>query len=139
MLFFQTYRGIAQWHQQAKRQVEQAKQQDQGLETRTLTGRRFLGVRHFNVLLNIPVQGTGGDGLKLALARLFERRDRLPSATPVACVHDEILVEVPLAEAEQARTWLTEQMIEAMRDIVGDKVPIEVETMLGKDWAGTPC
>ena len=136
--FFQTYRGIAQWHQQAKRQAEQAKQQDQGLETRTLTGRRFFGVRHFNVLLNIPVQGTGGDGLKLALARLFEQRNRLPSATPVACVHDEILVEVPLAEAEQARVWLTEQMIEAMRDIVGDKVPIEVETMLGKDWAGTP-
>jgi len=136
--FFQTYRGISQWHQQAKRQAEQAKQQDQGLETRTLTGRRFLGVRHFNVLLNIPVQGTGGDGLKLALARLFERRDRLPSATPVACVHDEILVEVPLAEGEQARAWLTEQMIEAMRDIVGDKVPIEVEAILGKDWAGTP-
>ena len=69
--FFLTYQGIARWHQQAKQQAEQVRHQASGLATRTLTGRRFLGVRHFNVLLNIPVQGTGGDGLKLALARLF--------------------------------------------------------------------
>ena len=94
--FFLTYQGIARWHQQAKQQAEQVRYQESGLATRTLTGRRFLGVRHFNVLLNIPVQGTGGDGLKLALARLFEHRDQAPRAMPVACVHDEILVEAPL-------------------------------------------
>ena len=136
--FFLTYQGIARWHQQAKRQVEQARHQARGLETRTLTGRRFLGVRHFNVLLNIPVQGTGGDGLKLALARLFEHRDQVSSATPVACVHDEILVEVPLSEAEAGQEWLTAHMVEAMREIVADQVPIEVEAVIGKDWAGTP-
>ena len=136
--FFLTYQGIARWHQQAKQQVERARPQARGLETRTLTGRRFLGVRHFNVLLNIPVQGTGGDGLKLALARLFEHRDRMLSATPVACVHDEILVEVPLSAAKAAQEWLTAHMVEAMREIVADQVPIAVEAVIGKDWAGTP-
>lgn len=134
--FFLTYQGIARWHQQAKQQAEQVRHQQDGLATRTLTGRRFLGVRHFNVLLNIPVQGTGGDGLKLALARLFEHRDQAPQATPVACVHDEILVEAPLAEAQAVRAWLTGHMVAAMREIVADRVPIVVEAVIGKNWAG---
>ena len=136
--FFLTYQGIARWHQQAKQQAEQVRHQEIGLATRTLTGRRFLGVRHFNVLLNIPVQGTGGDGLKLALARLFEHRDQAPRAMPVACVHDEILVEAPLADAQAAQAWLTNHMVEAMREIVADRVPIAVEAVIGKNWAGTP-
>ena len=136
--FFLTYQGIARWHQQAKQQAEQVRHQEVSLETRTLTGRRFLGVRHFNVLLNIPVQGTGGDGLKLALARLFEHRDQVPGATPVACVHDEILVEAPLADAQAAQAWLTSHMVEALREIVADQVPIAVEAVIGKNWAGTP-
>lgn len=135
--FFLTYQGIARWHQQAKQQAEQVRNQQGGLETRTLTGRRFLGVRHFNVLLNIPVQGTGGDGLKLALARLFEHRAQVPGATPVACVHDEILVEAPLADAQAAQAWLTSHMVEAMREIVAGQVPIAVEAVIGKNWAGT--
>ena len=64
--FFHTYQGLQRWHQWAKGQIEHARRSQQTLETRTLTGRRFLNVRHFNVLLNIPVQGSGGDGLKLA-------------------------------------------------------------------------
>ena len=136
--FFQTYQGLHRWHQQAKRQVEHARRTEQSIETRTLTGRRFLGVRHFNVLLNIPVQGTGGDGLKLALARLFEHRHEAPGAFPVACVHDEIVVEAPLTDANQAAAWLQHHMTRAMQEIVADAVPIDVETAIGKDWAGTP-
>ncbi len=136
--FFETYRGIADWHRHAKHRSEEARRLDRTVETRTLTGRRFLGVRHFNALLNIPVQGAGGDGLKLALARLFEDRTRLPSATPVACVHDEILVEADRADAAEACVWVREHMIAAMQEVVNDRVSIEVDTTLGRDWAGTP-
>jgi DNA polymerase-1 len=136
--FFHTYQGLQRWHQQAKRQIEHAQRTQQTLETRTLTGRRFLGVRHFNVLLNIPVQGTGGDGLKLALGRLFEHRHEAPGAFPVACVHDEIVAEVPLSEAAPAAEWLAHHMTAAMQEIIGDRVPIEIETTIGKDWAGAP-
>ena len=57
---------------------------------------------------------------------------------PVACVHDEILVEVPLADAQATQAWLTNHMVEAMREIVADRVPILVEAVIGKNWAGTP-
>jgi DNA polymerase-1 len=43
--------------------------------------------------LSSPVQGTGAEGLKLALAILYERRDECPGAVPILAVHDEIVVE----------------------------------------------
>jgi DNA polymerase I-like protein with 3'-5' exonuclease and polymerase domains len=49
--------------------------------------------------LNAPVQGTGADRLKLALALLWERRDECPGAFPVLVCHDEVVVE---CDAEQA-------------------------------------
>jgi DNA polymerase-1 len=71
----------------------------QEIETRTLAGRRRPGVVRFSEKLNIPVQGTGADGLKLGLALLWERRHECPGAYPVLAVHDEIVVE---ADANQA-------------------------------------
>jgi hypothetical protein len=44
------------------------------VETRTLTGRRRLSVEKLTNRLKAPVQGTGADGLKLALTWLWESR-----------------------------------------------------------------
>jgi DNA polymerase I len=57
-------------------------------------------VRKFTERTNAPVQGTGADGLKLALALLWERRHQCPGAFPVACVHDEIVVECDKEDVE---------------------------------------
>jgi len=43
--------------------------------------------------LNAPVQGTAADGLKLALALLWERRHECLGAVPVLVCHDEVVVE----------------------------------------------
>ena len=40
-----------------------------------------------------PVQGTGTEGPKLALALLYERPDECPGALPILAVHDEIVLE----------------------------------------------
>jgi DNA polymerase-1 len=80
---------------------------DQALDTgliRTLTGRvrRFGGTAAMSrgarrtetrEAKNFPMQGSCADGLKLALALLWERREECPGAAPVACVHDVIVVE----------------------------------------------
>jgi DNA polymerase-1 len=39
------------------------------------------------------VQGSGADGLKAALALLWQTREQASGAVPVLCVHDEIVVE----------------------------------------------
>ena len=67
--FFQTYPGLRAWHRA---------QRDGEVTTRTLTGRPRHGVSQFTEKLNSPVQGTGADILKGALARLWADRACCP-------------------------------------------------------------
>ena len=92
--FFQTYPGLRAWHRA---------QRDGEVTTHTLTGRPRHGVSAFTEKLNSPVQGTGADILKGALARLWADRASVPSAAPVLVVHDEIVCEVDRGEAERVR------------------------------------
>jgi DNA polymerase-1 len=92
--------------------------------------------------LNAPVQGTAADGLKLALALLWGRRDECPGAVPVLVCHDEIVVECDEGDAEKAKAWLKKAMIDGMNEVLngpgveGPRVPVEVETQIGKTWVG---
>jgi DNA polymerase-1 len=89
--FFATYTGLRNWHR---------RQKDGEIDTRTILGRRRLGVKHFSEKLNTPVQGSGADGLKAALANLWYRQDECPGAFPVLIVHDEIVVECDAGKQE---------------------------------------
>jgi DNA polymerase I len=126
--FFQTYPGLKAWHRG---------QRDCEVTTYTLTGRPRHRVRQFTEKLNSPVQGTGADILKGALARLWADRDAVPSAVPVLVVHDEIVCEVNCGEAEACATWLTAHMEAAGAAVLTD-VPVVVETQIVADWSGTP-
>jgi DNA polymerase-1 len=105
-------------------------------ETRTLAGRRRLSPQpRFTELVNTPVQGTGADGLKSALALLWERRDQLPGAFPVLVVHDEIVMECDADRADVVAAWLKQIMVEAMTPLI-DPVPVEVEVTIAPSWGG---
>jgi DNA polymerase-1 len=129
--FLSTFPGLRGWHR------HQGNVRPEEPDTRTLAGRRRLAVKKYTERLNTPVQGTGADGLKAALALLWESRFRVPSAAPVLCIHDEIVLEVDEGEAEQAREWLVECMKRGMRSFLL-KVPVEVEAEIIADWSGTP-
>jgi DNA polymerase I-like protein with 3'-5' exonuclease and polymerase domains len=59
----------------------------------------------------------------------------------VACAHDEILVECDEDEAKKVEAWLEKAMIDGMEEVLngpgvgGPRVPVEVETQIGKTWA----
>jgi DNA polymerase-1 len=127
--FFKAYPGLTAWHRQVGRSCESP------IETRTLAGRRRLDVKAFTEKLNTPVQGTGADGLKLALALLWERRDQVPGAFPVLAVHDEIVVEADADLADAVAAWLKTAMVEAMAPLI-DPVPVEVEVQVARTWGG---
>ena len=80
--------------------------------------------------------------LKLAFALLWERRAECPGALSVACVHDEIVVECDEDKAEKVEASLEKAMIDGMDRVLngpevgGLRVPVEVETQIGKTWAG---
>jgi DNA polymerase I-like protein with 3'-5' exonuclease and polymerase domains len=127
--FFDAYPGLAAWHRQTGRTGEQA------IETRTLAGRRRLGVQRFTEKLNSPVQGSGADGLKQALGLLWERRHDCPGAFPVIACHDEIVIECDADQAEAVASWLKHAMLDGMAPLI-EPVPVEVEVKVGRTWGG---
>jgi DNA polymerase-1 len=123
--FFKAYPGLRRWHRSTP---------DKPIVTRTLAGRRRLGVTRYTEKLNTPVQGTGADGLKQALALLWERRAECPGAFPVLVIHDEIVVECDAGQAEAVKAWLRQAMLDGMAPLI-DPVPVEVEVTAGRTWA----
>jgi DNA polymerase I len=126
--FFQSYPGLAAWHRKVGRLGNNPS------ETRTIIGRRLIAVKGFCEKLNTPVQGSGADGLKTALALLWERRDRAPGSFPVMAIHDEIVVEASADRATETEAWLKSAMIDAMAPLA-DPVPVQVECSNGGTWA----
>jgi DNA polymerase-1 len=132
--FFETYPGLKRWHDAERRAWQRGH-----AETRTLTGRRRMGVERLTDRLNAPVQGTAADGLKLALALLWERRDECPGAVAILVCHDEVVVECDADKAEEAKEWLVQAMEEGMDAVVNavePHIPIEVEASVSETWGG---
>jgi len=106
----------------------------------TLAGRkRWVYADALTAALNTPVQGTGADGLKAAVAVLYKRlleRGLWGEVRIVLLVHDEVVVEAPEPLAVVATHLLTEAMREGMEAIVKG-VPIEVEAGIYADWGQT--
>ena len=133
--FFETYPSLKAWHDREYRELKKG-----STETRTLIGRRRTGVMKLTERLNSPVQGTGADGLKLALALLWERRDECPGVVPILAVHDEIVVECDEGDNQKVEAWLKKAMIDGMNEVVnglkaeGPTVAIEVEVETGRTW-----
>ena len=131
-LFFGAWPDIARWHRRL-----QGLQARGVTETRTLTDRRVLVAPDFwhGGRANYVVQGTGGDGIKLALALLWERREQVPGAVPVLVVHDEIVIECDEGQADAVAAWLRQAMLDAMTPLL-DPVPVEVAVTTGRTWGG---
>jgi len=81
--------------------------------------------------INMPIQGTASDIVKLAMLRVDEafRREQM-KARLVMQVHDELLVEAPREEAERAAQILKREMETA----VELAVPLRVEVGIGPNW-----
>lgn len=79
---------------------------------------------------NTPIQGTGADILKRAL---FLLHGSLSSGMIVNVVHDEIVVEVDEADAEQAAAEVGAAMRQAGEEYL-KSVPCEVTTMIADEW-----
>ena len=83
------------------------------------------------VALNMPIQGTAADIMKLAMVAVWKRlRAELPEARLVLQVHDELIVECPEPQAERAAALLKAEM----ENVVGLTVPLTADAHWGKNW-----
>ena len=83
------------------------------------------------VARNMPIQGTAADIIKIAMVRVRDRlrREQLRSRL-ILQVHDELIVEAPEEEAEQAARIVKEEM-ESAADL---SVKLAVDANIGKTW-----
>jgi DNA polymerase I-like protein with 3'-5' exonuclease and polymerase domains len=81
---------------------------------------------------NAPIQGTSADILKRAL-RLLNDDLRDTSARIVNIIHDEIVVEVDEAEAEDVAKTVERAMCSAGEEYV-QSVPVKVEFHIATEW-----
>ena len=120
--------------------VERAKQDGYAV---TIYGRRRelpeLKSSNFNmrsfgerVALNMPIQGTAADIIKLAMVNVHSRlRAEGLKARLILQVHDELIAECPQEEAERVKLILTQEMENATHL----SVPLTVDAHIGHSWA----
>ena len=135
--YFATYSGVRNYMDSI---VKTAKAQ--GYVSTIMGRRRYLpelespvfNVRAFGerVALNAPIQGSSADIIKLAMVNVFRRlrREGL-KAKLILQIHDELIIEAPVAEAERTGRLLREEMEHAMQL----SVPLTAEVSEGRNWA----
>jgi DNA polymerase I-like protein with 3'-5' exonuclease and polymerase domains len=128
--FHNAYPRLRQWHRERAALVE-----DGWCYVRTPLGRRRLlsyDDATMTACANTLVQGAGADILKLSLAKLNEHLN--DEAHLVACVHDEIVLEVLESKTDYYKEVLERCMREAAETIL-KVVPSKADAGTGKTWA----
>jgi DNA polymerase-1 len=82
--------------------------------------------------INMPVQGTASDIIKLAMINIHrEMHKQFPKANMLLQVHDELVFEAPRDQIEELAVFVKEKMETAFP--LGE-VPVVVETGIGGNW-----
>ncbi len=134
--YFATYPKI---HAFLDNLVKEAKEKGYSI---SLFGRRRpipeLGAKNFmqksfgeRIAMNSPIQGTAADIMKIAMIRVWKRlkKEGLKSRL-ILQIHDELLIEAPIEEADYIKDLLAEEM-KAAADL---KVSLETDCHIGRDW-----
>jgi len=134
--YFQTYRALDAWLREAARKAVRERM------ARTLSGRlarfNFDGEDRKAASLaqrngkNMPIQGASADILKRAL-RLLHDKLKDTDALIVNIVHDEIVVECDMQQAEEIARIVEAAMCAAGEEFV-TLVPVKVETEIADEW-----
>lgn len=135
--FFETYEGIAKWHQDIKINFIY-ESRTLGNRWRTWDCNEGYGYGYGNYVtlaekFNTPVQGTSADITKKALCILHDRL-KGTGIRIVGCIHDEIIIEAPAVIVETAVDILRGAMVEA-GGIYLKQVPVVVDTCIADNWS----
>ena len=134
--YFEKYHGVKEYIETTKRLVR-----ERGYVETVLGRRRYIPEVHSpngqvraaaeRMAINMPVQGTSADIIKVAMINLHQEMERRGLRSKMILqVHDELLFEVPPEELEEMGALAEEVMPQAMKI----SVPLKVEVKAGKNW-----
>jgi DNA polymerase-1 len=134
--YFAAYSGVAAWLREAGDRAIRER------ESRTRSGRlitfnfdsndRSQVAATQRLGKNAPIQGSSADIIKRAMALIYEALKPL-DARMVNCIHDEIVVEVAQAQADECASIVEREMVAAAREYIRS-VPVTVETAIADAW-----
>jgi DNA polymerase-1 len=110
-------------------------------EVKTMDGRRRLvpdltsrngqiRAQAERVAVNLPIQGTAADIMKRAMIDAHRELARHPDVRMILTVHDELLFEVPRAQADEVAALVRDRMQSA----AALQVPLIVDVGIGENW-----
>jgi DNA polymerase-1 len=134
--YFAKYPGIRQYIDETIQQTR-----ERGYAETLLGRRRYIpeiNSGNMNVrqaaeraAVNMPVQGTAADIIKIAMIRIdAEMQARGLASRMILQVHDELIFECPAKEMDEVRALVLEIMPRAMEL----KLPLKVDIKTGKNW-----
>lgn len=134
--YYRNFPGIALWQQ-----TTLSSTREKGYAETLFGRRRYLpAIRSTNFQvrsaaeregINMPIQGTAADIIKVAMIRVDdELRDRGLRSRMILQVHDELIFECPVEEAEAIRELATRIMPASIEM----KVPLKVDLKQGRNW-----
>jgi DNA polymerase-1 len=134
--YFETYKGIRDYMDRIPQEAR-----EKGFITSLLGRRRYfpsINDRNFSVrgraereAINMPIQGTASDIVKIAMIRVHDALKAAGLKTKMIMqVHDELLFEAPEKEVKTA----TEIIRREMESSAQMDVPLVVEVGSGDDW-----
>ncbi len=135
--YFTRYRGVADW---VEKNLEEARRAG-GVRTFLGRWRRLPELAAKNTALrqfgeraarNTPIQGGSADIIKLAMLKVHDglASGKHGKAVMLLQIHDELLFEVPKAEAPAFAAWARREMEGAAQL----DVPLVVDVKAGRDW-----
>ena len=134
--YFSKYPGISEYLEIVKNNARETNY------VQTLLGRRRavpeINASNFNVrnaaermAINMPIQGTAADIMKIAMIRVHNQlSDRNMATKMLLQVHDELVFETPVEELETLKTLVADEMSAAM-DL---DVTLKVDMKWGQTW-----
>ncbi len=134
--YFAAYEGIRRYTIEIR-----IRARDQGYVTTLLGRRRYipeltarnsaLRAAGERMAINMPIQGTAADGIKIAMVRLDElMHERKMASRMLLQVHDELVFETDADE----RDALAALASETMEGALPLDVPLTVDLKVGTDW-----
>lgn len=83
------------------------------------------------IALNTPIQGTAADLIKLAMIRVYNAlANKFPEAKLLLQVHDELIVECPVAISDDVAALVSYEM----EQVAALHVPLTAEAKCGNSW-----
>ncbi len=90
-------------------------------------------IRQFEerVAINMPIQGTAADMIKLAMIKIYDELKKRGSETKMVLqVHDELVFDIRKDELEELKPVIKETMENALKL----NVPVKVDIGVGENW-----